>query len=287
MQPWHLRILDTGGSCHFLSQHWPNTQGREQSSPINSTVLTEMAWRRYAKLNFLFSKELPQFSLFNITSCHNNLSPKNMTSPRPCSWPIACLTFQGFFGCVHLITWLEGLTRHVCWRHSPSSGAQTQSCWCWRPPALQVPASSRDTTPTIWTWRGSCLCLLPTSTPSLHQRPHAGHAVTSVPSHIGSHTLLRTSLNQHTPPTRCPELNQLLLPMGPEGLYTSVSGLGGLFPLYLGCVESTAGHSSHSYQVFLRIRSLWKWRFHSSFEEGISPRFTLYYNQSLFINLTV
>lgn len=38
------------------------------------------------------------------------------------------------------------------------------------------------------------------------------------------------ALNQHTPLTRCPEVNQLLLPMGPEGLYTSVSGLGGCLP---------------------------------------------------------
>lgn len=140
-----------GGSCHFFSQHWPNTQGRKQSSPINSTVLTEMASRCYAKLNFLFSKELPQFSLFNITSCHNNLSPKNMMSPRPCSWPIACLTFQGFFGWVHLITWPEGPIMYAddmsqTQTHRPRA-AGTEG-----PLAPQVPASSRDATPTIWTW---------------------------------------------------------------------------------------------------------------------------------------
>lgn len=42
--------------------------------------------------------------------------------------------------------------------------------------------------------------------------------------------LPRTSLNRHTPLTRCPEANQLPLPMGPEGLYTSVNGLGGCLP---------------------------------------------------------
>ena len=176
-----------GGSCHFFSQPWLNTQGREQSSPIYSTVLTEMAWRRDAKLNFLFSKELPQFSLFNITSCHNNLSPKNVTSPRPCSWPTACLTFQGFFGYVHLITWLEGPV--MCADNMPQAQMhRPRAAGAEGPPAPQVPASSRDATPTIWTWTASCVCLLPTSTPLLHQRPHAGHTVTSALSVIVSRT---------------------------------------------------------------------------------------------------
>lgn len=167
MQQWHLRILD-----HFLPQNQQKSQGHKQSLSIIQPSSETLQEGSCAKLNFWFSKDLPPFSLFNITSQYKNLSPKKKKkkmSPRPCSWPTACLFSKASLGgsiqfhsfnCQSFIP--KPNTQLRCPDPLPAGAEGT---------VPEVPPSSGDTVSHRLTWRASWVCLPPHVPPDLLPHP--------------------------------------------------------------------------------------------------------------------